>query len=46
MKYFKKVIGKRIYLSPRSPEDTEIFTKWLNDNGLMSNEITSTFEQL
>ena len=22
------------------------FTKWLNDNGLMSNEITSTFEQL
>lgn len=31
MKYFKKVVGKRIYLSPRSPEDTEIFTKWLND---------------
>lgn len=22
------------------------FTKWLNDNGLMSNEITSTFEKL
>ena len=22
------------------------FTKWLNDNGLMSNEITTTFEQL
>lgn len=31
MKYFKKVVGKRIYLSPRSPDDAEIFTKWLND---------------
>lgn len=31
MKYFKKVVGKRIYLSPSSPEDAEIFTKWLND---------------
>lgn len=31
MKYFKKLIGDRIYLSPRSIEDAEIFTKWLND---------------
>ena len=31
MKYFKKLIGDRIYLSPRSTEDAEIFTEWLND---------------
>lgn len=33
MKYFKKLVGDRIYLSPRSmdEEDTEKFTEWLND---------------
>ena len=31
MKYFKKLVGDRIYLSPRNPEDAELFTKWLND---------------
>lgn len=31
MKYFKKLVGERIYLSPRSLEDIELFTKWLND---------------
>lgn len=31
MKYFKKLIGERIYLSPRSLDDAEIFTKWMND---------------
>lgn len=31
MKYFKKLVGENIYLSPRSTEDVEIFTKWLND---------------
>lgn len=31
MKYFKKLIGERIYLSPRNIEDAEIFTKWMND---------------
>ena len=31
MKYFKKLIGDRIYLSPRNTEDYEIFTQWLND---------------
>ena len=30
-KYFKKLVGERIYLSPRSTEDVEIFTEWLND---------------
>lgn len=31
MKYFKKIVGKRIYLSPRNSEDVEKFTNWLND---------------
>lgn len=33
MKYFKKLIGERIYLSPRNNEDIEKFTEWLNDFG-------------
>lgn len=31
MKYFKKLLGDRIYLSPRSIEDAEKFTEWMND---------------
>lgn len=31
MRYFKKLVGDRIYLSPRNAEDTEKFTEWLND---------------
>lgn len=31
MKYFKKIVGDRIYLSPRNTEDVEKFTKWMND---------------
>ena len=31
MKYFKKIVGNTIYLSPRNSEDVETFTKWLND---------------
>lgn len=31
MKYFKKLLGDYIYLSPRNSEDAEKFTEWLND---------------
>lgn len=33
MKYFKKLIGERIYLSPKGTkeEDIEKFTEWMND---------------
>ena len=31
MKYFKKLIGDRIYLSPINSEDAEIYTEWMND---------------
>lgn len=32
MKYFKKLIGERIYISPMNVEDAEIYTKWLNNS--------------
>ena len=31
MKYFKKLVGDSIYLSPRSTEDAEKYTEWMND---------------
>jgi RimJ/RimL family protein N-acetyltransferase len=31
MKYFKKLVGENVYLSPVNPDDAEQYTKWLND---------------
>ncbi len=31
MKYFRKLIGEKCYLSPVSIEDTEKYTEWVND---------------
>lgn len=31
MKYFKKLVGEKIYLSPMNVDDYEIFTEWMND---------------
>ena len=31
MKYFKKLVGEKVYLSPKNVEDAGIFTEWLND---------------
>ncbi len=31
MKYFKKLVGEKVYLSPMNPDDNEKYTKWLND---------------
>ena len=31
MKYFSKITGERLYLSPINVEDAELYTKWLND---------------
>lgn len=31
MKYFRRVEGPHVYLSPINPEDYELYTKWLND---------------
>lgn len=46
MKYYKKLVGSRIYLSPMNVEDAETYVKWLNDlnvtDGLgTSSKITS-----
>jgi len=30
-KYFEKIPGERIYLSPLNADDAELYTKWLND---------------
>ena len=37
MKYFKKISGNRIYLSPINADDVEIYTKWLNDPAVSIN---------
>lgn len=31
MKYYKKIIGKRIYLSPVNEDDAEIYIRWMNE---------------
>ena len=31
MKYFRKLEGERVYISPMNPEDAETYTKWLNN---------------
>ncbi len=31
MKYFKKLVGEKVYLSPMNSEDAERYTEWLND---------------
>ncbi|MDR0817985.1 MAG: GNAT family N-acetyltransferase, partial [Oscillospiraceae bacterium] len=31
MRYFRKITGERVYLSPINPDDAETYTKWLND---------------
>lgn len=31
MRYFKKLVGEKCYLSPLNPDDVETFTAWLND---------------
>ena len=31
MKYYKKLLGEKIYLSPMTTEDAEKFTEWLNN---------------
>ena len=31
MKYFKKIVGERVYLSPMNIEDVEKYVEWLSD---------------
>lgn len=45
MRYFKKLKGKRLYLSPINVEDYEIYTKWMNDlsTAIPLGQVTSNF---
>jgi hypothetical protein len=35
--YFKKLVGKKCYLSPIDVNDAERFTEWLNDMEILTN---------
>jgi len=37
MKYFEKIKGDRIYLSPMSIHDAETYTRWMNDKEVTEN---------
>jgi len=37
MRYFKKLVGQKCYLSPMNAEDAEQYTEWLNDLDVISN---------
>ncbi|MCX7774337.1 MAG: GNAT family N-acetyltransferase [Clostridia bacterium] len=37
MKYFRKLENKHIYLSPMNPEDSELYTRWMNDLSMTIN---------
>ena len=51
MRYFKKIIGENLYLSPINKDDVEIYTEWLNDKevsgylGNYSSTISLKYEQ-
>lgn len=42
MKYFKKVIGKRCYLSPINTGDAVRYCEWLNDFSISKNLLVNT----
>ena len=37
MRYFKKLVGKKCYLSPMNPDDAEQYAEWLNDLEVITN---------
>ena len=37
MKYFKKIVGERLYLSPMNVEDAETYVNWLNSRNVSDN---------
>lgn len=48
MKYFRKIEGENIYLSPINVEDVETYMKWMNDKSVTDNigrtQYVTTFE--
>lgn len=45
MKYFKKIVGERIYLSPMSVDDAETYVKWMNSRDV-SDRVHSTHKMI
>lgn len=43
MKYFKKLVGERIYLSPINQEDYLTYTRWMNDKNITNNLGNTSF---
>jgi RimJ/RimL family protein N-acetyltransferase len=43
MKYFPKIVGEKVYLSPLNPEDYELFTKWMNDPNITDGTGATSF---
>lgn len=37
MRYFRKIIGERLYLSPVNSDDAENYIKWMNDKAVACN---------
>jgi len=37
MRYFKKIVGKKVYLSPININDAEKYTEWINDLNISIN---------
>jgi len=32
MRYYKKIIGERLYLSPVNPDEVDTYLKWMNED--------------
>ncbi len=32
MKYYKKIIGERLYLSPVNPDEVDTYLRWMNED--------------
>ena len=45
MKYFKKLEGECVYISPMNPEDAETYAKWLNNSNI-SNDLFINFGEM
>jgi RimJ/RimL family protein N-acetyltransferase len=43
MKYFPKIVGEKVYLSPLNVEDYELFTKWMNDKRITDGTGATSF---
>ena len=37
MKYYKKMLGKRLYLSPINTDEVDSYLKWMNDEPVAAN---------